>query len=591
MSVVAIIARTLLPLCLYASSAAAASGLNLDEPQQLQEIERAGFTFGEVAFGRSNADADNAALYRNSAYRSIVNSLTVDLEQLRAADPQLGATIKAPHRLFDAAWLSSPDARFELVGVINRMDRDVFEPGSCGEIRLIYRLAYKMAEASGGVYSRLPMTSNVVFLLPGDPARCGALARQWSTNLDLKAFGNGILNPQHLKSVEFNLQAVRWPSTIRPDMAGYAEYFLRVFRREDDRFVLARLENTPDVQRLLASPSLKEQLLEWIRQPDHFRAIDDGIAKLPEKFLAHKTMSVALDGTHRLANMPFTQIFSEAELTEMPYGRGRVVRSPHGLLARLNDMSCNGCHSGRTVAGFHFVGRDRAETDAVNAIAVGASPHFLLDQPRREAYLGALAIGARPPAAPPLSVHADQGEGGFGSHCGLGDPSFASWTCGPGFRCEAVTLDDTVRRTGVCQPETPIAGSVCETARAVRDRDPHKDKLIDQRKMGCGSSAVCESASVGFPAGMCSGGCSDLRTGETCGTIAILQGFNRCLAARKPFANCLRDNIRPAALMACSQDEPCRDDFICARTPQGRGACIPPYFLFQLRVDGHPKPR
>ena len=190
MPVVAIFARTLLSLCLYASSAAVASGLNLDEPQQLQEIERAGFTFGEVAFGRSNAGADNAALYRNSPYRSIVNSLTADLEQLRAADPQLGVTIKAPHRLFDAAWLSSPDARFELVGVINRMDRDVFEPGSCGEIRLIYRLAYKMAEASGGVYSRLPMTSNVVFLLPGDLARCGALARQWSTNIDLKAFGN-----------------------------------------------------------------------------------------------------------------------------------------------------------------------------------------------------------------------------------------------------------------------------------------------------------------------------------------------------------------------------------------------------------------
>lgn len=30
-----------------------------------------------------------------------------------------------------------------------------------------------------------------------------------------------------------------------------------------------------------------------------------------------------------------------------------------------------------------------------------------------------------------------------------------------------------------------------------------------------------------------------------------------------------------------------RDDYICARTPDGNGACIPPYFLFQLRVDGH----
>jgi hypothetical protein len=135
-----------------------------------------------------------------------------------------------------------------------------------------------------------------------------------------------------------------------------------------------------------------------------------------------------------------------------------------------------------------------------------------------------------------------------------------------------------------------MAGSACQTARLVSDRDPHRDRLVEQRERSCGSSAVCESAVVGFPGGMCSGACSDLRPGETCGTIAILQGFNDCLAARKPFAQCLSDNVRPAALKACSEREPCRDDFICARTPQGEGACIPPYFLFQLRLDGHPPP-
>jgi hypothetical protein len=89
---------------------------------------------------------------------------------------------------------------------------------------------------------------------------------------------------------------------------------------------------------------------------------------------------------------------------------------------------------------------------------------------------------------------------------------------------------------------------------------------------------------------MCSRGCVDLQRGETCGSIAILQGFNACLAARKPFTECLRNNVRPAALKSCSETEPCRDDFICARTAEGHGACIPPYFLFQLRVDGHPAP-
>src|SRR5262249_8556242 len=163
----------------------------------------------------------------------------------------------------------------------------------------------------------------------------------------LKTFGDGILSAQHLKSVEFNLQTVRWPSTVRPDMGGYAEYFLRVFHREGERYVLAALENTPDVKKLSADPAMKRQLLDWLKA--HFQAIDDAVAQLPDAFLARKTTSVALEGTHRLANTPFTQIFSEGELADLPYASGHAIRSPHGLLRRLNDLSCTGCHQGRTV--------------------------------------------------------------------------------------------------------------------------------------------------------------------------------------------------------------------------------------------------
>jgi hypothetical protein len=585
---VGIFARVLLLLGVVLPGAAAAASLNIEEPQRLQDIARSGFSFGDVVIGPERAGADNAALYQETAYRSIVDSLAEDLQQLRAADPQLGYSIKAAHRMFDPAWLRSSSARFELVGVINRMDRDVFDLGSCGEIRFIYRLAYRKVDASGSVYSRLPMTANVVFLLPGDSARCRMLAGQWTDSVDLKAFGDGVLNRQHLKAVEVNLQAVRWPSTVRPDMGGYAEYFLRVFHREGERYVPAVLENTPDVRRISTTPSLKQRLLAWLRLPNNFRAVDDGIAQLPDEFLARKATSVALEGTHRLANMPFSQIFSESELTDFPYANAQIVRSPQGLLRRLNDLSCSGCHQGRTVAGFHFLGIDRAETEAGNAIAVGASPHFLLDQPRRIAYVAALASGSTPTAARPLSVRADHGEGGYGSHCGLGDASFASWTCNPGLRCVPVVADDVVSRTGVCLPQTPVAGSACQFGRVIADRDPHRDRLTGLSIADCGPSSVCESIDVGFPGGMCSGSCINLHSGETCGSIAILQGFNACLAARKPFTDCLRDNVRAAALKACSETEPCRDDFICARTQEGQGACIPPYFLFQLRVDGHP---
>ncbi len=579
-----IVVRALLLVCL-STAAAAPAELYIDEPQRLQELERSGLTLGDLVVGPASHDADNAALYRDEAYRSIVDSLAKDLRQLQLTDPRLGLSIKAPHRLFDAAWLRSPSARFELVGVINRMDRAVFDPGTCGEVRFIYRLAYRKDDASGSIYSRLPMTVNVVFLLPGEA--CGALARQWMGGVDLKALD--VAKAEQLKSVEVNLQAVRWPATVRPDMGGHAEYFLRVFRRDGGLYVPSPLENTPDVGKLSAAAA-KQRLLAWLREPTNFKAVDDGIARLPEEFLARRATSVALDGTHRLANTPFTEIFREADLADMPYASGRTIHSPQGLLLRLNDLTCTGCHQGRTIAGFHFLGTDRAETEAGNAIAVGASPHFIDDQARRLAYVRALAMDSAATDARPPSVRSEHDRGAFGAHCGLGDPSFASWTCASGLHCTAVTADAQVNRTGVCLPDVPIAGSACQSARMLQDRDPHRDRLVERREADCGAAAVCESTSVGFPGGMCSRGCSDLRPGEACGSIAILQGFNDCLAMRKPFSACLRDNVRPAALKACSETEACRDDYICARTARGEGACIPPYFLFQLRVDGHPPP-
>jgi hypothetical protein len=86
---------------------------------------------------------------------------------------------------------------------------------------------------------------------------------------------------------------------------------------------------------------------------------------------------------------------------------------------------------------------------------------------------------------------------------------------------------------------------------------------------------------------MCTEDCGALSGTARCGAIAVLEPFNACVARGEPFFECLQHHARPAGLRACSEAEPCRDDYVCARTATG-GACIPPYFLFQLRVDGHP---
>jgi len=130
----------------------AISGLTIDDPQLLQDIERSGFSFGELVVGRTAAAADNAALYRQPSYHGIIAHIAADLERLRATDRLLDTTIKARHRLLDARWLMSASARFELVGVVNRMDRAPFAPGTCGEVRFIIvsRIA-RMSRRAGSI--------------------------------------------------------------------------------------------------------------------------------------------------------------------------------------------------------------------------------------------------------------------------------------------------------------------------------------------------------------------------------------------------------------------------------------------------------
>ena len=92
-------------------------------------------------------------------------------------------------QLFDRTLLYSPDSRFVLAGIVNRMDRAYLSEANCGEIRLIYRLTRTDAPATGdnATSPRLPMTLNVVLKAKGDNAidgsgkaiTCAEIARRW----------------------------------------------------------------------------------------------------------------------------------------------------------------------------------------------------------------------------------------------------------------------------------------------------------------------------------------------------------------------------------------------------------------------------
>ncbi|WP_224367834.1 hypothetical protein [Hyalangium versicolor] len=569
--------------------------LRVDDPALLQTLESQGFDLARLAFVTPKRVPDNQSLFENGAYRSIAESVTQELEELEDGDDSLGVSMRHPHRLFDGEWLQSPHAFFELVGIVNRLDRAPFHPEHCGELRFIYRLAYRIP-ASEPIYSRLPFTLSVVFWGPGDAGSCVEGARAWQDFLqalawDPRSVTPASLGPLELKSIELNLQSVRWPSTVRPDFGGYAEYLLRVFLKDGDRFQPGFLENTPDVERLQAEPGLKERLRAWIAEPRNLVKIDEGVVQLPQEFLATRAQSVALAGPHRLANAPSHRLFQESDFAQLSFTGRKTVRSPQGLLRRLDDLTCMGCHQGRTAAGFHFLGKDRRETDAVNSIFVSASPHFLLDQARRQRFFQDVLAERPPEAFRAPSTQAPAGEGGIGAHCGLGDPSFRDWSCAEGLECRALVRDPRGSPTGVCMPREARAGSFCQPGQVEPAEDPRVDRFLPGAEVSCGPGRHCEDTAVGFPGGMCSGGCENLRPGEVCGSIAVLQTFNKCLSrGRLPFARCLRENVRPGALQSCDETQLCRDDYLCAKVSETQGACIPPYFLFQLRVDGHPDP-
>ena len=218
----------------------------------------------------------------------------------------------------------------------------------------------------------------------------------------------------------------------------------------------------------------------------------------------------------------------------------------------------------------------------VDALGYGHSDHLQQDLERRRAFNLAMLENQADPARGFAERLEDQGV--YGSRCGLGDPGFSDWTCGPGLQCKA--LDD--RELGACAPaDAPQVGDSCAVGTLRTKAVGHKDRVRDVVYTACAPNQVCESNPVGFPNGMCAGTCESGGPESTCGAIAILTPFNRCLAKGHPFPKCITENVRPAALRKCSVDAPCRDDYICARGPSGEGACIPPYFLFQLRVDGH----
>lgn len=563
----------------------------------LAALEQQGLALGPL-FGGAEA-RDNAALSALPRLSPLVQELERELTAAASADKRAGVDVaRYPHRLFDRRFLRLPQARFELAGVVNRPDRAAFDPASCGETRLIYRLRYSLdAERA----SKLPMTLGIELGVPRPPGGCRAAAARWleptSTDAESRArwlrSGDGPLAAELTEVVSararvvVNLQLVRWPSTVRPDLGGHAEYLLRSFRPRDGEGAgplrPERLENTIAPEDFRASAA-RAALLGWVNE--HGASIDAGTPLVPEALLATRAISVTPRGLQRLTNRPFSTAFALEDFKGRDFSRGAFVRSAAGLLRRLDQLSCPGCHAARSVAGFHLLGEDAPDAPDENALAVAVSPQVTADLPRRARIAQQLLAGADADFSAPFAEH-PRDAGDYGEACGLdGDPSFASWTCGAGLHCSAADASATI---GQCLPAELQVGDACETGAVVPGADRSRDRMGAVQVESC-PSMVCNRSRVGFPGGMCTAACD--APGARCGAIAVLDPFNACVARGGSFLSCIRGNTRPAGLRACSEQRACRSDYVCARARQtehgaAEGVCLPPYFVFQLRVDGH----
>ncbi|MBU8897794.1 hypothetical protein KRR26_19440 [Corallococcus sp. M34] len=572
-------------------------GLLLTDPAELILLEQQGLSLGRQ-LGAPGEDAQS--LLKSPRYASFVSVIERDMTELSSRDGialnQFPLDPKRVNYVFNPKWLRAPGASFQLVGVVNRLDMRFATPKECGQLRLIYRLSL---QPQGRPVVRLPLTINVIRPLPMGPGgSCKAIARQWlalpeNASERIAAVARLVTQLPPMSRLETNFQNLHGPGT--PDADDHAEYVLRSFDVRSDRLVPRLLLNTP---RADLNPMEQKALADWIAKS--FLDIDSGRAVIPDRFLATRAISVSPRGLSRPANRVFSALF-KAELdsgafASLPYANAKRVRSPRGLLRRLDGFTCTGCHQSRSVAGFHLPGEERDPNQTFNALAVGVSPHLHEELGWRSRMLASVAAGTSFTEPRPFPERASSA-GIYGSHCGLGDPSFADWTCMAGLECRDSHHDEV----GFCAPTMRTAGDACENARVVARPGASGDQIVADSPEVCQGqppdAIPCIANHYGFPRGFCSVACArpGARWGSSVCTSMLVSSYEQvCFPLDEPIEECVRKRglVAGMASRACSVDEPCRDDYGCGRYPgsaPGTGACVPPYFLFDFRVDG-PRP-
>lgn len=487
--------------------------------------------------------------------------------------------------------------------------------------------------------------------------------------------------------IELNMQIMRIPAAEKKDFGTHAEYLLKVFNFDAKAriFVEAKLENQIDrylgvcpvndrkgepvePQRInlcrsliLQNPEFKtrlQKLKQYLFSAKGLYDLDAGTIIMPSQFLAFSGVSVAPGGESRFRNGPINALLGTEgecagrarssficpdELTKALQaldkiaGRTGTIQSTRGLIARLNDVSCTGCHQTRAIAGFHFTGADISGTMRANEVLVPASAHFFSDLARRRKIMTDISktptlakvdfsrgFAARPQERFRADLQNTALFDGWGAPCDIhagtdkADPTFADWSCQTGLKCRPFMKSPNNPDRGLCLSasgleigDTLEEGSVAwapdHAANDIYVRDvppytkangaqadpydrapmstklsPHLRKHLADQKIGNAATYLgaqqqywAADKSGGFPGGMIrTRCCRNLPQSATCGKVAAT-GFNDCLDdVRQPLPVCFGKYVTYAGLRACDTAHPCREDYICVRPAMETGESV-----------------
>ncbi len=584
-------------------------------------------------------------------------------------------------RHFDYRWLNSKYSYFKLAAVVNRMDRVDFNMDSCGEIRFIYRLSYKSGKSS----SSLPFFINVVQSYPKKKS-CSEYAKSWILTSDTLArlkkspdpiaayaqlLKNGPLKNLKFEQLESNFQSLRFTSGYMQDFGGQAMYQLRIFKKQKNMLVPIALENTPDVLAIEKNPSLLTKFVDYLRSGNNLEKLDQGtlVVDFNEHFLTKLAVSWSTLGRARSANKPYSRLFQDKKklLESIDISKLKFIKSYDGLVERLNNMTCMGCHQSGGTAGFHMLGyADKSFSHGFNRQELPFSAHAYAEMSRRKSYTLALASDKKPNQFRPHSNFSaarwtpDSSIPEFekltaGQMCLLNSKLFSkNPNCNESTICQKTvgSKNQTVIFGECIKEKMPLAGSACWTGDIAEKTDLPDDRgqipsynffaFQDKWQLAGTLKSMpgykCVLPQSGAPLGRSSRSCTNSEENfiglsnlenripdEICGNQGG-NGFDLCAATGDSGA-CLESRVVRSMLDTCYPGHFCREDYICQSIPQyneiseehygtkknGKrvnqslpkkinadfisiakkehlGFCAPTYFLFNMRLDGHPSP-